>query len=118
MKLLNSLYTIHAEATSPSLRYDIHLDASHLIYQAHFPGEPITPGVCILQIARELLERAYGQRLCIESVKNVKYLNVISPIEMPDISYVFSPVKDWKVQVEVLGRGQLLTKLSFTCKQR
>ena len=29
---------------------------AHIIYQAHFPGNPITPGACIIQVADELME--------------------------------------------------------------
>ena len=72
MKLLNSLYKIVSKGVQESsLHYDIQLDASHFIYQAHFPGEPITPGVCIIQIAKELLEEHLNQRFNIKMIKNV-----------------------------------------------
>ena len=82
MKFLNNLYHIVSkDVVDASIRYNIHLDASHFIYQAHFPDEPITPGVCIIQIAKELLEEHLGIGLEIQKVKNVKFLNVISPLE-------------------------------------
>ena len=31
------------------------------VYQGHFPGYPITPGVCLVQIALELIEEMAGQ---------------------------------------------------------
>ena len=59
MELKNSLYQITGKETNgTAVSYDLQLDASHVIYQAHFPGEPITPGVCIIQIAKELLEES------------------------------------------------------------
>ena len=33
----------------------IRLNPDHEIYRAHFPGNPITPGVCIVQIISEVL---------------------------------------------------------------
>ena len=81
MKLLNSLYRIVSESVTESGRdYNIVLDAEHFIYKAHFPGEPITPGVCIMQIAVELLSLHCGQNLVIETVKNIKFLKIISPL--------------------------------------
>ncbi len=121
MKLINSLYKVVAKnVAASSLRYDIQLDASHFIYQAHFPGEPITPGVCIIQIAKELLEEHLNQKLSIQKIKNVKFLNVISPVETPQISYVFEKIiiddaaKTCQVQMVVLSGETPMAKLSFT----
>ena len=76
MQLLNNLYTIVAkDIPDDKISYNIKLDANHFIYQAHFPIEPITPGVCIIQIAKELLEDSLAKRLKIYLVKNVKFLS-------------------------------------------
>ena len=125
MKLLNSLYKIVSKnVADSSLRYDIQLDASHFIYQAHFPGEPITPGVCIIQIAKELLEEHLNQKFNIKMIKNVKFLNVISPVERPQITYVFEKMtvddttKTCQAQVQVLSDETSMVKLSFICSEQ
>ena len=125
MKLINSLYKVVSKnVTESALLYDIHLDANHFIYQVHFPGEPITPGVCIIQIAKELLEEHLNLVLNIQMIKNVKFLNVISPLERPQISYVFEKItvddtaKTCQAQVLVLSDETPMAKLSFTCKQQ
>lgn len=69
MKLLDNLYHIIDENNCDvDHTYTIKLNAEHFIYAAHFPGEPITPGVCIMQIAQELLERHLGNDLVLETV--------------------------------------------------
>ena len=125
MKLINSLYKIVSKNVEESfLRYDILLDANHFIYQVHFPGEPITPGVCIIQMAKELLEYHLNQRFNIQTIKNVKFLNVISPLERPQISYVFEKLtvddttKTCQAQVQVLSGETPMAKLSFICIQQ
>lgn len=122
MKFLNNLYTIDSkDVVDASIRYIIHLDASHFIYQAHFPDEPITPGVCIIQIAKELLEEHLGIGLEIQKVKNVKFLNVISPLATPNVTYVFEKIipgdseKTYKILTQVSSGEISLAKLSFTC---
>ena len=122
MKFLNNLYTIDSkDVVDASIRYNIHLDASHFIYQAHFPDEPITPGVCIIQIAKELLEEHLGIGLEIQKVKNVKFLNVISPLATPNVTYVFEKIipgdseKTYKILTQVSSGEISLAKLSFTC---
>lgn len=126
MKLLNSLYHIVSrEEGIQTVRYDIRLDANHIIYQAHFPGEPITPGVCILQIAKELLEDYLHKPLSIQSIKNAKFLSVISPVETPQVSYVYEKIiindTAFMYNVTVLVLSDVShhhAKLSFTCKQQ
>lgn len=124
MKLLNSLYKIVSKNEyGSSVRYDIFLDANSFIYLAHFPREPITPGVCIIQIAKELLENHLNKTLNIRMVKNVKFLNVVSPVDTPQIIYEFDKVvvdeeaKSCKVQALVLSGDTLLAKLSFICSE-
>lgn len=120
MKLLNSLYRIVSESVTESGRdYNIVLDAEHFIYKAHFPGEPITPGVCIMQIAVELLSLHCGKPLAIDTVKNIKFLKIISPAEIPGVCFSVSKVEaeDSKVkaQVSVSGGGETYAKLSLIC---
>lgn len=84
MQLLDSLYHIESEdAAAGKATYGIALDAGHAIYAGHFPGNPITPGVVILQIISELAERALGRPLQVKEFVNVKYLSVLSPVEHP-----------------------------------
>ena len=123
MKFLNNLYHIVSmDVVDACIRSNIHLDASHFIYQSHFPDEPITPGVCIIQIAKELLEEHLGIGLDIQKVKNVKFLNVISPLATPNVTYVFEKImpddseKTYKVMTQVSSGETSLAKLSFTCK--
>ncbi len=124
MKFQNKLYNITSKEVSNYICYNIQLEASSIIYQAHFPGEPITPGVCIIQIAKELLEDSLGEDLTIKSVKNVKFLNIISPLKTPHITYIFEKIasddieNNIKVVTRVKAANLQLAKLSFTCKQQ
>ena len=124
MKLLNNLYVIsERETTSFCARYGVCLDEKSFIYKVHFPDEPITPGVCIIQIAKELLEDYEQKNYTIKNIKNVKFLNVISPVTTPHITYVLDKIvvdeanKTCHLQVQVLAEEALLAKLSFTCQE-
>lgn len=122
MILKNSLYKINnSERGEAGARYNIELDASHFIYQAHFPQEPITPGVCIVQIAKELLEDAIGKRLKLVKVKNVKFLSVLTPMQSVNAVFLLNKITVdevggcVKTQVTVTSAGEPKAKLSFTC---
>lgn len=121
MKLQNSLFTIVSHSADEALHdFTIRLDANHFIYQAHFPGEPITPGVCILQMAVELMEVAVSRSLEVKCVKNVKFLRIISPKEVTEVSYTLQKltVEDntIKSQITVSAGDVVYAKLSLVCE--
>ncbi len=121
MTLRNDLYTVvdsHAEADTA--RYAIALNAGHFIYQAHFPDLPITPGVCLLQIAKELLEDCCGMRLDISHIKNVKFLAPVAPAELPEVvvtlDHIVADAGHAVCRAQILSPdGKALSKLSFKC---
>ena len=87
MKLLNKFYTIESVQNNDNeLVFQIKLNNEHYIYKAHFPENPITPGVCILQIAQELLEEHLSVRLELKILHNIKYMSILSPISTPNVS--------------------------------
>lgn len=122
MELRDGLYTLTDRKVDSSgkIIYTLRLNADHYIYRAHFPGQPITPGVCIVQIVKELMEDHTGKPLSIRTVKNVKFLMVLSPVEIPTVTYemVPSPLSDsfslLNTQVMVSGGGQTVAKISMT----
>lgn len=120
MILKNSLYTIESQQSVQGIvSYDIRLQSDHTIYKAHFPGEPITPGVCVIQMAKELLEDHLQRPLAIKAVKNVKFLAVVSPLEHPQVRYVFRQIQAAPdavtAQVDVTDGDTVMTAISFTC---
>ena len=118
MTLQNSLYYISSICQMPNgLRFDIHLNKDHIIYNAHFPGQPITPGVCIVQIARELMETHLKTTLRLHTIKNIKFLSPISPEEYPDVSFDLQNIaiedNDVKFQAVVSSSANTFAKLSL-----
>lgn len=122
MKLLDSLYTIVSESSIDSgHEFDLKLNPEHFIYQAHFPGEPITPGVCIMQIAVELFEVALKTPIALNTVKNIKFLRIISPNEVTEVKYSLQKITKeddlFKVQVTVSANEEAYAKLSLVCNE-
>ena len=124
MILKNSLYTIADKKMEGSgIFYQILLDKNHFIYKAHFPNEPITPGVCIIQIAKELLEDYLHEEYEISYIKNIKFLSVLSPLSTPSVAYVFDKItilpetNECKTQVQVQQDNVLFAKLSIIFKK-
>ena len=76
MSLRNSLYYI---LESNESEYKIRFDASHPIFAGHFPGHPIVPGACLVQVAEELLSAHLGQKIRFTSVRNLKFRQPVTP---------------------------------------
>lgn len=55
------------------------IEKDHPIFEGHFPGQPVVPGVCMLQIVKELTEVALQKKCRIQSAANMKFLSVIDP---------------------------------------
>ena len=83
--------------------FNIILNPDHLIYKAHFPGQPVTPGVCILQILQELLSMVEGKQLFIKNIKNAKFISMMSPVTDSRVSVLFTSVSTEEGGVKAQG---------------
>ena len=118
MRLTDGFFIIESiQDTEGSFEAVLRTNPEHSIYKAHFPGSPITPGVCIIQAAGELLEKKLGRKLYLKSVKNVKFLMVIIPEEGKKIKYSFSNIVDnengVKAQIVVSDDSTVYAKISL-----
>ena len=123
MILKNSLYTIVAKNdTEKGIVFRIRLNSEHTIYKAHFPGQPITPGVCITQIAKELIEEHRNESLEIKTIKNIKFLSIISPDDVTEIDYNITSIKEEedavKSQISVTSGDVVYAKISLVCQKQ
>jgi 3-hydroxyacyl-[acyl-carrier-protein] dehydratase len=78
--LLNDFFTITGiESVDDKNIVSIDLNKSHTIYEGHFPGNPVVPGVCQTQMIKEALESIIGSKLRMTTANEIKYLAVINP---------------------------------------
>ena len=120
MTLQDNLFTIVSQQQDEDIAiFQVRLNPEWPIYKAHFPGHPITPGVCIVQMVQELLQVLLHRELNLRQAKNVKYVSIVSPEEVTDLTVTFSKIEEQpdgslKVQAQVANGETLCTKLSAT----
>jgi 3-hydroxyacyl-[acyl-carrier-protein] dehydratase len=86
MILLNDFYNILQRTPAPGvIKATISINKNHRILEGHFPGLPVVPGVCMLQIVRELMEVTSGRELKLTEADNMKFLSVINPEQNTDV---------------------------------
>lgn len=85
--ILTDFYTLqsHEKAENGSFTANIILNKDHDIFKGHFPGNPVTPGVCMMQIVKELTEEFTGSKLFLKSASNIKFMAIINPVETPEL---------------------------------
>ena len=63
----------------------ISVNEKHEVFKGHFPGNPIMPGVCMMQIIKELTEQITSNSLTMQSLSNVKFMALINPFVTPEL---------------------------------
>ena len=84
--LIEGLYTTdHFSFEDNTVNASITLNNDHDIFKGHFPGNPILPGVCSIQIIKELTEKALDRSLFLSVSSNVKFLETVNPDVNPKL---------------------------------
>ena len=85
MLLDNFFFILTREAGNKSIKTRIRIDKHHKIFNGHFPAVPIVPGVCMMEIIREIAEQHFGHSFRIEAADSIKFLTVINPVENDEV---------------------------------
>ncbi len=118
MILLNDFYTMaHFEPTEGGVKARIMINRDHSILEGHFPGLPIVPGVCMMQIIREIMEVMSGKDLKLTAADTMKFLSVINPNQNSevdvDIKYAEHP-DHYSVSATLFAASVTFFKLKAT----
>ena len=91
---LKDFYTVNNLAVAENLATaKITINKDHHIFKGHFPGNPVTPGVCMMQIIKELTEEVVGKKLMMKSSSNIKFMAIINPEKTPDLELTLDIVE-------------------------
>ena len=85
--VLKDFYKILSEEKISDSKYSITIlvNEKHEVFKGHFPGNPIMPGVCMIQIIKELTEKITQNTLMIQTLTNVKFMALINPEVTPEL---------------------------------
>lgn len=101
--LLNNFFFIDAlQHDESSIQATIHIDEKHDILKGHFPSQAILPGVCMLEMLREVLEKVFQCRLQMSSAQTIKFLAMFIPTQNTEAKFVISYIQqeDGKYMVD------------------
>lgn len=65
----------------------VRLNKDSEIFKGHFPDNPVAPGVCMVQILKELTSKITKTKLTMQSASNIKFMALINPELTPDVKF-------------------------------
>ncbi|HMH32276.1 MAG TPA: hypothetical protein VK543_04555 [Puia sp.] len=95
------LGSLHTE--SQTVRAILELNPAHRIFEGHFPGQPVVPGVCMMQMIKETVETVIGKKTHLMRADYAKFLSMIDPRKHAFISLELTYTMSEKNEVEILA---------------
>ncbi len=79
--LRDSFYSILSQETisDTQTQTKVLINAAHPIFEGHFPEQPVVPGVCMLQMVKDIVSDKAQRNIQLQSLANVKFINVVIP---------------------------------------
>lgn len=117
--LLNSFFTIlNHTCTQGEMKALISIHPQHKIFSGHFPGFPVVPGVCMMQMVKEVVELGHSRKYNLTTARNIKFLTVINPTEHNQIdvliNYSENEVGSLSVNASIFSGSIIFFKLKAT----
>lgn len=117
--LLNNFFTILKHAcTQGEMKALISIQQHHKIFSGHFPGFPVVPGVCMMQMVKEIIELGQSRKYNLTTAGNIKFLTFINPSEHNQIdvlvNYSENEVGSMSVNASIFSGSITFFKLNAT----
>lgn len=108
--LLDHFYTSLSSETLDGLTWTvlIKLNPQHKLYEGHFPGHPVVPGVCLLQLIKESAESIRQHKLQYAQIASCKFLSAIHPSATPSLTVTLTlkEIEEGKLQLQAEGMAE------------
>lgn len=108
--------TLESKQDAENISAQVQFRADHPIFAGHFPGMPVVPGVCQVQVLNELLNAALGAEFLLQSAATVKFLAPIDPVAQPIVNIHFTADKKEDGTLAVNGQFTGSDKIFFKFK--
>lgn len=78
--LVNDFFHIlQSKSEQQTITATLQINKQHSIFEGHFPGLPVVPGVCMMQMIKEILEIDINKKLTLKTADHLKFLSVLDP---------------------------------------
>jgi 3-hydroxyacyl-[acyl-carrier-protein] dehydratase len=111
--LINDFYNcLDIEAKESEYGCRVVFNADHDIFKGHFPGQPLVPGVCMMEMMKELLQTQLNTPLVLSTARNVKFLGFITPELQPTVKITWKATENgYSINASLSSASNALFKL-------
>lgn len=104
--LLKDFYSVESSLQQDAGYFTtLRINKDHQIYSGHFPQRPVTPGVILMQLFKEELERLTNHQLQLEKGSNVKFTAVVDP-NIDEIIILHSTFEEGEGKITLKGLAE------------
>ena len=98
----------------------VDFDADFAGFEGHFPGNPIVPGVCLIELSRVLGEQAAGRDLILEEISLCKFRRPVMAGMTADCKLLLRPLDDssFMIQTDIRTEGASAGQMRLKAKIR
>ncbi|MFN3405242.1 MAG: hydroxymyristoyl-ACP dehydratase [Cytophagaceae bacterium] len=112
----NFYKVVNSEIAEGQVKTHVEINPAHNIFNGHFPGTPVVPGVCMVQMIKESLESAVNKKLMLTKGDNLKFMNIVDPrvnkYVTLDIMYKLTDEQNIKTTAVVVFEDKVFFKFS------
>ena len=88
--LIENYYTINdvSKQEDGATLFQVSLRPDCIVYEGHFPGEPVSPGVCNIQMIKECAEQVAGKSLLLNNLQQCRLTTLVTPVQHPQVEVI------------------------------
>lgn len=102
--MLEGLFDIQEQTSEGTKKsYQVKVNSAHVVFQGHFPDQPVLPGVAMVYLSRFLTEKNLGKSIKLKEAQQIKFLNLVDPRVTPEFIYTNEILKEVDGVIYVKG---------------
>jgi 3-hydroxyacyl-[acyl-carrier-protein] dehydratase len=111
-----------AEIVTTNYTALVRLNEQHPLYQGHFPGNPVVPGVCQIEMIKEIFSEIIHKNVLLTESDTIKFLAIIVPQKYPVLEIKVSGrqqvEKSWDVNGTISNDSILFLKFKGVFREQ
>ena len=84
-KGLYEISSLYFQKDDNSVKATVRFNKDDDIFKGHFPSVPVVPGVCMVQIMKEIISEIIKKQIFLGKAEEVKFINKVNPEVNPEI---------------------------------
>lgn len=117
---MHSYYTIiNQQVNEQDAVFTVSLNPDCPVYEGHFPGNPIAPGACNIEMVRQCASLAIGQEIRLTAIRVCKFTMLLRPGEPEQLCIQLHWTAD-QLSATILAEGNpaVQLKMNMQCQEK